>query len=273
MAPRLASPNSLQISDLSTDANSARRPFDIGNGTLQSIQGDIYFASVAYIVPGGTVFDDHLDVARDVRLGGFTSDTQDFWTGLAPARFYVNSAMTTPLTILGSPGSHYQVNQAPQDLALMAGAGYDGQTPWITTQSSANLPYGMSIYGAQQVTLSSPQNARRRTGQIASRVPQPGSPERNRGVDCRFHRVRQRFVPRQSRRRTGGSLVGESILQEESSVTYQADTTNLTVYGLNQDWGVASPILSTPCVGRGRSFDHDQSRAIARSKSAAPPSH
>jgi hypothetical protein len=157
--PTLVSQTALQISDFTRTefrASSVR----IGNGSLQNFLGDVYFASNSYIVPGGTVFDNHADAARTVRLGGNTTDTTDNWAGLAPARFYVNGFMEgSPLTILGSPDSHYQINQAPKNLVLMAGEGTTVKLLDNNAPSGGGLiPYGMSIFGAQQVTLNWAQN-------------------------------------------------------------------------------------------------------------------
>jgi hypothetical protein len=235
----LVSPNALQMSDLS------RREFrassvQIGNGTLQNIQGNVYFSSTYYIVPGRTVFDNHADIARDVLLGGNTAETADNWAGLAPANFYVNGFMTgSALTILGSPGSHYQINQAPNDLVLMAG---EGTTVKIldnnTSSGGGNLANGMSIYGAQQVTLNWPQNLSYVQGSSIYINPSPDRPNDVTELIADFSFYAEEMNVDNAGDGKGYIWKGFST-SKTKLVTFQGSTTNLTLYGLNQDWGVA----------------------------------
>jgi hypothetical protein len=236
--PTLVSQNALQISDLT------RREFrassvNIGNGTLQSILGDIYFASFSYVVPGGTVFDNHADIARDVRLGGNTTDTRDFWAGLAPARLYVSDSMEASLKILGSPGSHYQINQAPKDVTLMAGAGTTVKFLDNNTSSGGGfVPYGMSIYGAQQVTLNWPQNLSYAQGATIYINPSPDRPNEITELVADFTMFAAEMNVDNAGNGMGYIWTGFST-SKTRLVTYLGNSTNLTLNGLNQDWGVA----------------------------------
>lgn len=238
LAATLVSPNALQISDLN------RREFrassmHVGNGTLQSIQGNVYFASTSYIVPGGTVFDNHADIARDVRLGGNTADTTDNWAGLAPGRFYVNGFMNgSAITILGSPGSHYQINQAPKDLALMAGEGTTLKILDNTEPSGGgNLANGMSIFGAQQVTLNWPQNLSYVQGSSIYINPSPDRPNEITDLVADFIMYATEMNVDNAGNGLGYIWTGFSS-SKTKLVTFQGSTTNLTLNGLNQDWGV-----------------------------------
>ncbi len=233
----MVSPKSLQLSDLN------RREFraasvHIGNGTLQAIQGNVYFASFSYIVPGGTTFDNHLDVARDIRLGGDATDTADNWEGLAPARFYVSASMDASLTILGSPASHYQINQAPKDMVLMAGEGTTVQILDNTAPSGGgSLSNGMSIFGAQQVTLNWPQNLSNVQGSSIYVNPSPDRPNEITELIADFSFYAEEMNVDNAGGGQGYIWKGFST-SKTKLVTFQGNTTNLTLYGLNQDWGV-----------------------------------
>jgi hypothetical protein len=236
--PTLVSQGALQISDLSRSEFRASS-VKIGNGNLQSIQGDVYFASSSYIVPGGTVFDNHAGIAGDVRLGGNTTETRDFWAGLAPAKFYVNDAMDATLKILGSPGSHYQINQAAKDLTLIAGAGssvkfLDNNAP----SGGGFVPYGMSVYGAQQVTLNWPQNLSYVQGATITINPSPDRPNEITELIADFTMFATEMNVDNAGNGMGYIWTGFSS-NKTRLVTYRGDSTNLTLNGLNQDWGVA----------------------------------
>ncbi len=206
-------------------------------GTLQNIRGNVTLGGAAlggikYYAPGGTTFDNHLDAPRAVLLGG--SGGYSIWTGLAPASIDFQNFLATEVTILGSDGSHYEVSSTADKMRLMAGV---DTTVEVTKPpfSGLNMPYGLTVYGAEQVVIKpvtgSPFAVANKSFTV---LPHPDRPTETTELIVDFRSTAQDIWLNDAGSGSGiGELWGGNLAFKYSYVKFQGSKTHFTLLAFN----------------------------------------
>lgn len=232
----------------------------IGSGTLQNILGNVVLggnvtSGVGYYVSGNTTIDDHADTARNVTLADNFHQLADNtfvsgfeFDGLATGWLSFYDELTSPVTILGSDGSSYNFNKNSSSFAELLFAGLNTTVNVVDTSNNDN---GLTIYGAQQVTVQAPGGLRLSSSAAPIQIlSSPDRPNQITNVIADFSLWDGGYYLASQ---SGVGQVWWSGAPGTGKLTlaFPAATTNFTLLGLQQD---AFPfydqihILDTPAV-------------------------